>query len=329
MHSPIGVIGFLFALALGVVMVVFDGFEMPGGLVFGAQRVIQAHREGPMVTLVGVSHQVCHNKVAERRPEVLGCPGTDTQGVCTIRGVGGIDNEAIDPGNGFMPCFRDDQRIGKTQHMLPLWLAQTQVQTTQKGQEFGRMLYNELEQGGILSGVCFWVALLAYTDILLCSIWGAVPLSRESSFNVPSAHQPGRKDAPWKLKVNGVTTPLAPTAARLTRTTSKCTATLKDAFAAPPVNALSVQTRARSLKHCAPHARSSWTSLRCSSSATACGLSAESNTVQLMPRCTGWSWPGSKAPPSIAPSSGMCLRRRCRSMNSGALSKKTSASATG
>src|SRR5207253_7515295 len=149
---------------------------------------------------------------------------------------------------------------------------------------------------------------------VLCQFFGAVPLSREGSFNVPSAHQPGRKDAPWKLKVNGVTTPLAPTAARLTRTTSKCTATLKDAFAAPPVNALSVPTRARSLKHCAPHARSSWTSLRCSSSATACGLSAESNTVQLMPRCTCWIWPGSKAPPSIAPSSGMCIRRRCRSM---------------
>src|SRR2546425_4482021 len=171
MHSPIGVIGFLFALALGVVMVVFDGFEMPGALVFCAQRVIQAYIEGPMVTLVGVSHHVCHNKVAERRPEVLGCPGTDTQGVCPIRGVGGIDNEAIDPGNGFMPCFRDDQRIGKTQHMLLLWLAQTQVQTTQKGQEFGRMLYNELEQGDILSGVCCGLALLAYTDILLCSIW--------------------------------------------------------------------------------------------------------------------------------------------------------------
>ena len=33
------------------------------------------------------------------------------------------------------------------------------------------MLYNELEQGDILSGVRFGVALLAYTDILLCSIW--------------------------------------------------------------------------------------------------------------------------------------------------------------
>ena len=54
--------------------------------------------------------------------------------------------------------------------MLPLWLAQTQVQTTQKGQQLGRMLYNELEQGDILSGVRFGVALLAYTDILLCSI---------------------------------------------------------------------------------------------------------------------------------------------------------------
>ena len=37
--------------------------------------------------------------------------------------------------------------------MLPLWLAQTEVQTTQKGQKSGRMLYNELEQGDILSGV--------------------------------------------------------------------------------------------------------------------------------------------------------------------------------
>src|SRR4029077_3215269 len=55
--------------------------------------------------------------------------------------------------------------------MLPLWLAQTEVQTTQKGQELGRMLYNELEQGDILSGVRVGLALLAYTDILLCSIW--------------------------------------------------------------------------------------------------------------------------------------------------------------
>jgi hypothetical protein len=33
------------------------------------------------------------------------------------------------------------------------------------------MLYNELEQGDILSGIRWQVALLAYTDILLCSIW--------------------------------------------------------------------------------------------------------------------------------------------------------------
>src|SRR5215510_1511424 len=39
--------------------------------------------------------------------------------------------------------------------MLPLWLVQMQVQTTHKGQQFGRMLYNELEQGDILSGIRF------------------------------------------------------------------------------------------------------------------------------------------------------------------------------
>jgi hypothetical protein len=108
--------------------------------------------------------------MAERRAEVLDRPGTEAQCVGPIRGVGGIDNEAIKPGNGFMPYFRDDQYIGKAQHMLPLWLAQTQVQTTQKGHECGRMLYNELEQGDILSGVRFGLALLAYTDILLRSI---------------------------------------------------------------------------------------------------------------------------------------------------------------
>ena len=171
MHGPIGVVGFLFALALGVVMMVFDGFEMPRALVFFAQRVIQAHIEGPLVALVGVGHQVRHDKVAERGPEVLGRPGTDAQRVRPIRGVGSIDNASIETGNSFMPCFRDDQRISEAQHMLPLWLAQTQVQTTQKGQEVGRMLYNELEQGDILSGVRFGLALLAYTDILLCSIW--------------------------------------------------------------------------------------------------------------------------------------------------------------
>src|SRR5438093_9212635 len=42
---------------------------------------------------------------------------------------------------------------------------------------------------------------------------GAVPLSRERLFDVLSAHQPGRKDAPWKLQVNDMTTPCAPTAA--------------------------------------------------------------------------------------------------------------------
>src|SRR6266446_9697327 len=70
-----------------------------------------------------------------------------------------------------MPCFRPHQGIGEAHHMLPLRFTQTQVQTTQKGYKTGRMVYNELEQGGILSDLRFGLALLAYTDILLCSIW--------------------------------------------------------------------------------------------------------------------------------------------------------------
>src|SRR5262249_37928171 len=59
----------------------------------------------------------------------------------------------------------------KAKYMLPLGLAQTQVQTMQKGPQCRRMLYNELEQGDILSGGRCRLTLLAYTDILLCSIW--------------------------------------------------------------------------------------------------------------------------------------------------------------
>ena len=108
MHGSIGIVWFLFPLALGVVMMVFDRFEMPGAFVFFVQRVIQAHIEGPRVALLGVGQQVCQNKVADRGSEVLGCPGTDAQRVRSIRGVGGIDNKPIDTGNGFMPYFRHD-----------------------------------------------------------------------------------------------------------------------------------------------------------------------------------------------------------------------------
>jgi hypothetical protein len=68
MHGPIGVGGFLCALALRVVMVVLDGFEMPGALVFFVQRVIAAHIARPRVALVGLGHQVCHAKVTNRSP---------------------------------------------------------------------------------------------------------------------------------------------------------------------------------------------------------------------------------------------------------------------
>jgi hypothetical protein len=71
------------------------GFQMSRVLVFCAQRVIQAHIEGPLIGLVGVGYQVCHDKVAERCPEVLSRPGTDAQRVGPIRGVGCIDNESI------------------------------------------------------------------------------------------------------------------------------------------------------------------------------------------------------------------------------------------
>ncbi len=68
MDGPVRVDRFLGALTLGVVMMLFDGFEMPRALIFFAQRVIQADIEGPLAALRGIGHQVLHNKLAHRRP---------------------------------------------------------------------------------------------------------------------------------------------------------------------------------------------------------------------------------------------------------------------
>ena len=108
-----------------------------------------------MVTLLGIGHQVGHDNVTDRRPQVFRRPRTEAQRVRPMRGVGSLDHEAIQTGDGFVPCFGDHQGIGEAEHMLPLWLVQMQMQTIHKGQQFGRMLYNELEQGDILSVVRF------------------------------------------------------------------------------------------------------------------------------------------------------------------------------
>jgi hypothetical protein len=65
-------------------MMVFNGFEMPYALIFCAQRVIEAHLQGPMVALVGIGDQVRDDKVADRCPEGFGRPGTDAQRVRPI-----------------------------------------------------------------------------------------------------------------------------------------------------------------------------------------------------------------------------------------------------
>ena len=89
-----------------------------------------------------------------------------------------------------MPCFRHHQGIGEAHHMLPLRFTQTQVQTAHKGYKTGRMVYNELEQGDILSGVRVGLALLAYTDILLCSIETIRSIPRTARFTIPYKNSP-------------------------------------------------------------------------------------------------------------------------------------------
>jgi hypothetical protein len=104
MDGPMGVVGARLPRTLGVVLRVFDGFERPGAPVFFAQRVIQADSESPLVTLVGVSPQVCHENVAHRRADSLGRPGTEAPRVRPIRRVGGLDQESRETGHGLMPC---------------------------------------------------------------------------------------------------------------------------------------------------------------------------------------------------------------------------------
>ena len=61
------------------------------------------------------------------------------------------------------------------------------------------MLDNELDQGDILSGVRFGLALLAYADILLCSTW-AIHRIRQTPVNCSS---PSRRFADTLIRDYG------------------------------------------------------------------------------------------------------------------------------
>src|SRR6266571_4877630 len=106
MHGAIGVVGFLLPLTFGVVVMVCHGFHMPCVLVFFASRIIQTDIACPLVGLVGVGDKVRDRQEAERGSQVFGCPGTDTETVRPIASIWGIDDEAIQTGDGFVPCVR-------------------------------------------------------------------------------------------------------------------------------------------------------------------------------------------------------------------------------
>jgi hypothetical protein len=120
MHRSMRVAGLLLPLALGVIVVRGHGFARSRVLVFFASRVIQTPREGPWIGLLGVGHSVSHNTGAHRCPEVLSCPGAHAERIRPMRGVGCLDTKSRQAGKGFLPGFRDHQRIGEAQHMLQL-----------------------------------------------------------------------------------------------------------------------------------------------------------------------------------------------------------------
>ena len=89
-----------------------------------------------------------------------GCTeGSPVQGL--MRGVWGINDQAIESTNRFVPDCRDDQAVNEAQYRLLLGFAQTQMPPIHRGHEGGRMLYNEFQQEDILSGIRFGVLLLA------------------------------------------------------------------------------------------------------------------------------------------------------------------------
>ena len=120
-------VGVFLALTLGMVLMVVDSFEMARPLVLLPQRVIKTPIERPRMGFVSVGHQVRHRQVAAGRAQVFGRPRTDAQTVCPIGRVGGLAKEARQTGDGFLPGFRHNERIGHAQHRLPWRLGQTEV----------------------------------------------------------------------------------------------------------------------------------------------------------------------------------------------------------
>jgi hypothetical protein len=109
------------------------------------------HLEGPGIYLLSIGPDVLDDQGAERAPEIVGLPRADTQTVSPVGGVWGIEHQARQTGDGFMPSFRHNKRIGYREHRPQLRFGEAYVQAPQKDQELGCMVYNEFEQGDILS----------------------------------------------------------------------------------------------------------------------------------------------------------------------------------
>ena len=138
---------------------------------------------------MGVGHHVGHDTVTHGSPPVRSRPRTAAQRVRPMRGGGSLDKAARPTGDGGVPGCRDHPGIGEAEPRRPLWLGQRQVQPTHTGQACGRRLYHELEQGDILSGGRCGLALLASTDILVCSMWAIhrirqTPIRNTKNFRV-------------------------------------------------------------------------------------------------------------------------------------------------
>ena len=126
---------------------------------------------GALGTRVGVGPHVGHDTVTQGSPPGRSRPRPAAQRVRPMRGVGSLAKAARQTGEGGVPGCGDHQGIGEAEPRLPVWRGQRQGQPTHQGQACGRMLYHELAQGDILSGGRGGLALLASTDLLLCSIW--------------------------------------------------------------------------------------------------------------------------------------------------------------
>ena len=125
-----------------------DRLDVGGVLVLLAERVVEVDVEDlGQAACLGQLQQPRDLMAAEGIPRLCDGPGTDPEEIRPVGGIGGVEELALQGGQGFS-FVGDQQAVDEVQEMLGLGLGQVEVQRLEEGFQGRCRLYNASQHEG-------------------------------------------------------------------------------------------------------------------------------------------------------------------------------------